>query len=62
MGLMDKIKNLVNGNKDKVSGGVDKATDVADSKTGQKYTDKFDKVDDAAAKYAAGEDTPGPTS
>ena len=52
MGLMDKAKGLLNQNKDKVAEGVDKATDVVDDKTGGKYTDQLDKVDDAAAKFA----------
>ena len=57
MGLMDNAKKFANDNKDKVSGGVDKATDAVDAKTGGKHTDKLDKVDDAAAKYA-GKDGP----
>ena len=52
MGILDKVKNLANKNKDKIAQGVDKATDVVDSKTGGKHTDKLNKVDDAAAKYA----------
>ena len=52
MGILDKIKNLANKNKDQVSSGVDKATDVVDSKTGGKHTDNLQKVDDAAAKFA----------
>ncbi len=52
MGILDKIKGLLVKNKDKVAGGVDKATDVVDSKTGGKHTDHLQKVDDAAAKFA----------
>lgn len=52
MGLFDKAKKLADDNKDKVAEGVDKATDVADDKTGGKHTEHLDKVDDAAAKYA----------
>jgi hypothetical protein len=51
MGLFDKVKDLFNGNKDKVADGVDKATDVADDKTGGKYTEHLDKVDDAVADF-----------
>jgi len=56
MGLFDKAKKLVEGNKDKVADGVDKATDVADSKTGGKHTEHLDKVDDAAEKFAGEDD------
>ncbi len=56
MGLFDKAKKLIEGNKDKVAEGVDKATDVVDDKTGGKHTEHLDKVDDAAAKFA-GEDS-----
>ena len=33
MGLLDKIKGLVGGNKDAVKGGIDKVNDVVESKT-----------------------------
>ena len=52
MGIFDKAKNLANKNKDKIADGVDKATDMADKKTGGKHTDHLQKVDDAADKYA----------
>jgi hypothetical protein len=48
MGLMDKIKGLVGGNKDRVSGGVDKAADVAKDKAPDQYDDKIDKAADTA--------------
>lgn len=62
MGLLDKVKGLAKGgagdkvrklaedNADKITSAVDKATDVIDAKTKGKYTDKLDKVDDAARK------------
>jgi len=56
MGLFDKAKKLVEGNKDKVADGVDKATDVVDDKTGGKHTEHLDKVDDAADKFAGKDD------
>jgi len=56
MGIMDKAKKFAAGNKDKISDGVDRATDAVDSKTGGKHTDHLQKVDDAAAKFA-GEST-----
>ena len=58
MGILDKVKNMANKNKDKIADGVDKATDVIDDKTGGKLTDHLDKVDDAAEKFAGkAEDT-----
>jgi hypothetical protein len=48
MGLMDKLKSLVGGNKDKAKGGVDKGAGIADSKTGGKYTDNIDTGADKA--------------
>ncbi len=56
MGLFDKAKKLADDNKDKIAEGVDKATDVADDKTGGKYTEHLDKVDDAAAEFAGTDD------
>jgi hypothetical protein len=47
MGLLDKIKGMIGGNADKVVDGVDKATDMVDDKTGGKFTEQLDKVDDA---------------
>lgn len=62
MGLLDKAKQFVSGNKDKVSQGVDKTTDVVDSKTGGKHTDNLQKADDAAAKYAGKTDGADPSN
>ena len=45
MGLFDKVKKLAGDNADKISEGVDKATDIIDEKTGGKHTDKLDQVD-----------------
>ena len=56
MGLFDKAKKLAEDNKDKIADGVDKATDVADDKTGGKYSEHLDKVDDAAEKFAGSDD------
>ncbi len=46
----DKAKDLVESQGDKIADGVDKATDLVDDKTGGKYTDKLEKVDDMADK------------
>lgn len=50
MGLFDKLKKTAKDNADKVTGAVDKATDMVDDKTGGKYSDHLDKVDDAVEK------------
>jgi hypothetical protein len=52
---IDKAKSLAKKNADKIAGGVDKATDAIDKKTGGKHHDKLKKVDDAAAKFAGKE-------
>ena len=48
MGLMDKVKSMFGQHGDKVDQGIDKAGDVADDKTGGKYTGQVDKAQDAA--------------
>lgn len=46
----DKAQDLVESQGDTIADGVDKATDLIDDKTGGKFTDKLDKVDDLADK------------
>ncbi|SCK49807.1 antitoxin [Streptomyces sp. WMMB 322] len=41
MGLMDKVKGMLGQHGDKVSKGIDKAADMADSKTKGKYSEKI---------------------
>ncbi len=55
MGLLDKIKAMLGGNADKIKGGVDKAGDVIDDKTGGKYTDKIEKAEDKIADVVDGQ-------
>ena len=62
MGLMDKVKKLASKenvdkakglaakNADKITGTVEKATSTIDQKTGGKYRDKLDKVEDTVAR------------
>lgn len=50
MGFLDKAKDLLARNADKVDTAIDKAADIVDSKTQGKYKDKVDKVQDAAKK------------
>lgn len=48
MGLMDKIKGLLGGNKDAVKGGIDKAADLVESKTPDSIDDKVEMAADKA--------------
>ncbi len=51
MGFMDRIKGLrkhAEAHGDKIADTVDKATDAVDDKTGGKFSQHLDKVDDAA--------------
>jgi hypothetical protein len=50
MGFLDKVKNLLSRNADKVDTAIDKAGDVVDQKTQGKYASTVDKVQDAAKK------------
>ncbi|MFV1362143.1 antitoxin [Mycolicibacterium elephantis] len=51
MAFLDKVKNLVARNADKVDTAIDKAGDVVDQKTQGKYAQHIDKAQDAAKKY-----------
>ena len=55
---IDRAKRLAEKNAAKIAGGVDKATDAVNKKTGGKYADKLEKVDQAAHKFAGRNDTP----
>lgn len=48
MSFLDKAKDLVEKNAEKVEQAIDKAGDFIDEKTGGKYKDTVDKVQDAA--------------
>ena len=50
MGFLDKAKDLVAKNVDKVDTVINKAGDIVDQKTDGKYTETVDKVQDAARK------------
>ncbi|HKV20790.1 MAG TPA: antitoxin [Mycobacterium sp.] len=50
MGFLDKAKDLVSKNADKVEQAIDKAGDIVDKKTQGKYTGQVDKVQEAAKK------------
>jgi hypothetical protein len=50
MGFLDKAKDLVSKNADKVEQAIDKAGDIVDKKTQGKYAGQVDKVAEAAKK------------
>ncbi|MGV0812193.1 antitoxin [Mycolicibacterium boenickei] len=48
MGFLDKAKDLLAQNADKVEQAIDKAGDIVDEKTQGKYSGAVDKAQDAA--------------
>ena len=52
MGFLDKAKDLLAQNADKVETAIDKAGEFVDDKTQGKYSDTIDKVADEAKKVA----------
>jgi hypothetical protein len=48
MAFLDKVKNLLARNADKVDTAIDKAGELVDKKTQGKYTSTVDKVQDVA--------------
>lgn len=66
MGIMDTVKGLLGKGKgyaaehsDKIDGYIGKAGDVADSKTGGKYSQHIDKAQNAARKHLGTDAAPG---
>ena len=55
MSFLDKAKDLLAKNADKVDAAIDKAGDVIDEKTGGKYSGIVDKAQDAAKNAAPDE-------
>lgn len=53
MGFLDKAKDLLSKNADKVDTVIDKAGDLVDKKTQGKYSSTVDKVQEAARKAVA---------
>jgi MT0933-like antitoxin protein len=53
MAFLDKVKNLVAKNADKVDTAIDKAGDLVDKRTRGKYTQHVAKVQGAAKKAVA---------
>jgi hypothetical protein len=52
MGFLDKAKDLLAQNADKVDTAIEKAGEFADEKTKGKYTDAIHRVQDEAKKAA----------
>ena len=52
MGFLDKAKDLIANNADKVEHAIEKAGDIVDEKTKGKYAGQVDKVQEAAKKAA----------
>jgi hypothetical protein len=48
MGIFDKAKDALSGQEDKVDAGVEKAGDMFDEKTGDKYTEQVDQGQEMA--------------
>ena len=53
MGILDKAKDLLAQNADKVGTAIDKAGEFVDDKTKGKYTDTIHKVQEEAKKVAS---------
>jgi uncharacterized protein YjbJ (UPF0337 family) len=52
MSFLDKAKDLIESNAEKVGEAIDKVGDIVDEKTGGKFKDAVDKVQDAAKSAA----------
>jgi hypothetical protein len=59
MGFLDKAKDLLSKNADKVDTVIDKAGDLVDKKTQGKYASTVGKVQDAAKKAVSDTANPG---
>lgn len=53
MAFLDKVKNLLAKNADKVDTAIDKAGDIVDKKTQGKYAQHVNKAQGAAKTYVA---------
>jgi hypothetical protein len=50
MSIIDKVKNFLSQHETQVDQAIDKAGDIADQRTGGKYSDQIDKAQDQAKK------------
>jgi hypothetical protein len=60
MAFLDKVKDLLAKNADKVDTAIDKAGDIVDQKTQGKYAQHVDKVQDSAKTYLKNTDKNDP--
>lgn len=65
MGLLDDLKGkaqqVIGGNEEAIKGGIEKAGDFVDSKTGGKHADKIDAVQRGASDFVdKANDRPNP--
>ena len=54
--FVDKAKDMAGEHEDKVKDGIDKAADVVDDKTGEKFSGQVDQGADAAKDFVDGLD------
>jgi antitoxin protein of toxin-antitoxin system len=57
MGLLDDAKKFIDEHDDQVDQAIEKAGDLVDDKTGGKYADKVDKVQNVAEEKTGDGDT-----
>ena len=57
MGFLDDAKKFIDEHDDQVDQAIEKAGDLVDDKTGGKYADKVDKVQDIAEEKTGDGDT-----
>jgi hypothetical protein len=57
MGFLDDAKKFIDEHDDQVDQAIEKAGDLVDDKTGGKYADKVDKVQDVAEEKTGDGDT-----
>jgi hypothetical protein len=57
MGFLDDAKKFIDEHDDKVDQAIEKAGDLADDKTGGKFADNVDKVQDIAEQKTGHGDT-----
>ncbi|MDR2895071.1 MAG: antitoxin [Propionibacteriaceae bacterium] len=58
MGIADQISGALSGHADEIKDGIDKVGDFIDSKTGGKFADKVDQVQDLLKDKISGDDQP----
>ena len=62
MSIFDDIKGkaaeLIDGKEDQIKDGIEKAGDFVDSKTGDKFKDQVDSVQQAASGFVDGANKP----